>query len=336
MRVFVTGGTGLIGRRLVRRLAERGDTPVVLTRRPAQARRHEELRGVELIEGDPMVAGSWQEHVHGCDAVIHLAGENIFGKRWDPEVKRLIRDSRVYGTGQVVAAIARAERRPAVLVQGSAIGYYGTHGDEELDESSPSGTDFMAVVCREWEDAARPVEDLGVRLAVVRTGIVLALGEGALGVMTPIFKLPGGAAPVGSGANPFLPGSGRQWMSWIHLEDIVGIFLLAIDHAEARGPINGTSPNPVRNADFAKALASVLWKPYAPWRIALPIGPPDVLLRLILGEVADVVAKGQRVLPRKAQALGYSFLYPELLGALREIFGVGEGERSPASAASAS
>lgn len=335
MRVFVTGGTGLIGRRLVRRLVERGDTPVVLSRRGGAARRHEELRGVELIQGDPVSGGPWQEHLSGCDAVVNLAGENLFGKRWNPELKRLIRDSRVYGTGNVVAAIARAAERPKVLVQASAIGFYGTHGDEELDESSPSGTDFMAVVCREWEEAAKPAEELGTRLAIVRTGIVLAQGEGALGVMTPIFKLPGGAAPIGSGSNPLLPGSGRQWMSWIHLEDIVGIFLTALDSPEAHGPINGTSPNPVRNADFTRALASVLWKPYAPWRIALPIGPPDALLKVVLGEVADVVAKGQRVLPRRAQALGYVFEYPELLAALRQIFGVA-GPSPAAEAAAAS
>ncbi len=322
MRVFVTGGTGLIGRRLVQRLLERGDVPVVLSRQTATARRRVELRDVELIQGDPVSAGPWQDHVSGCDAVVNLAGENLFGKRWSTDVKRRIRDSRVYGTGNVAAAIARANERPRVLVQGSAIGYYGTHGDEQLDESSPSGSDFMAVVCREWEEAAQPVEALGTRLATVRTGIVLAPDEGALGVMTPIFKwLPGGAAPIGSGDNAFMPGRGQQWMSWIHLEDIVGILLLSLDRTDATGPINGTAPNPVRNAEFTKEMASILWKPTAFWRVALPIGPPDVVLKTFLGEVADVVAKGQRVLPRRAIDLGYTFIEPELRGALKRVFG---------------
>ena len=156
-----------------------------------------------------------------------------------------------------MAAIAKAKNRPKVLVQASAIGYYGPHGDEELTEDSPSGADFMAVVCREWEEAAHPAEARDVRVARIRIGVVLAREAGALGVMTPIFRW-GAAAPIGSGGEPFKPGSGRQWMSWIHIDDIVGIFLLALDNPEARGPINGTAPHPVRNADFSKALARVL------------------------------------------------------------------------------
>lgn len=321
MRVFVTGGTGLIGRHLVMRLRERGDTPVVLTRHIDNARRRDELRGVELVQGDPMVAGPWQDYVSGCDAVVNLAGHNIFQGRWNADNKRLIRDSRVYGTGNVLAAIARAEQRPATLVQGSAIGYYGAHDDEELDESAPSGSDYLAVVCREWEEAARPAVDLGVRLATVRIGVVLAKGEGALGTMTPLFKFAPGT-PVGNGGSLFVPASGRQWMSWIHLSDIVGILLLALDNPAAHGAINGTSPNPVRNADFARTLSSVLRTPLTFWRFFVPIGPPDPLLRLVLGEVADVIVKGQRVLPVRAQQLGYTFSYPNLNDALRQIFGV--------------
>jgi uncharacterized protein (TIGR01777 family) len=152
-------------------------------------------------------------------------------------------------------------------------------------------------------------------VAKIRTGIVLARGEGALGVMTPIFRwLPGGAAPVGSGGGLLTPASGRQWMSWIHIDDIVGIYLLALDHPEARGPINGTAPNPVRNAEFSKTLAKVLWRPF------VPFGPPDSLLELVLGEVAQVVTKGQKVLPAKAQSLGYTFRYPNLAEALRALF----------------
>ncbi|HWE35444.1 MAG TPA: TIGR01777 family oxidoreductase [Isosphaeraceae bacterium] len=324
MRVFVTGGTGLIGRALIRKLLGRGDGVVVLSRSPEKARGLPALKGAEVVAGDPGKEGDWRRAVDGCDAVVNLVGHNIFDGRWTAEVKRTIRDSRVYATEHVVAAMNQAERRPGVLVNASAIGYYGPHGDEELTEGSPSGSDFMAVVCREWEDATHPAAEHGARVALVRTGVVLARGEGALGVMTPIFKyLPGGAAPVGGGGNPLAPGSGKQWMSWIHLDDIAGIFLTAIDHPDARGPINGTSPNPVRNAEFARVLARTLrkWGWTGLWPPFVPVGPPDVLLRLVLGEVAQVVTEGQRVLPSKAQSLNYSFRFPDLESALADLFG---------------
>ncbi len=318
MRVLITGGSGLIGGRLVRRLLEAGDRPVVVSRRADVLRRDPATREYEVVQGDPTTAGHWQEAVDGCDAVVNLVGHNVFAERWNAEVKRKIRDSRVYGTEHVVAAISAAKVRPRVLVQGSAIGYYGPHGDEELDEGAPSGADFLAVVCREWEDASAPVEALGVRRAIVRIGVVLAPGDGALKVMTPLFKL-GPGVPVG-GSGGLAPARGRQWMSWIHIDDIVGILEMALRNPEAAGPINGVAPHPVRNADFARALSGTLWEPYAPWRVFLPFGPPDLLLRLILGEVADVVAKGQRVVPRKAAQLGYVFRHPDLAEALASLF----------------
>jgi uncharacterized protein len=315
MRVFITGGTGMIGRRLVQRLIARGDVPVLLSRKADEARRDPNLRGLQVVQGDPSKEGPWEESVDGCDAVVNLAGQNVFAGRWNAEIKRQIRDSRVYGAEHVVGAIEKAKQRPKVLVQGSAIGYYGAHGDEELTESSPSGSDFLAVVCRELEDAARQVEPLGVRLATVRTGVVLAGGEGALAVMTPIFRwLPGGAAPVGNGGYPFRPATGLQWMSWIQIDDIVGLLLLALDHPEATGPINGTGPNPSRNVDFSRALARVLHRPF------LPFGPPDLVLELAIGEMAKVVTKGQKVLPSRAVQLGYHFLYADLHEALRAAF----------------
>jgi uncharacterized protein len=315
MRVFITGGTGMIGRRLVQRLLARGDVPVILSRNSDETRRNPGLQGVQVVQGDPSKDGPWQEAVDGSDAVVNLAGQNVFSGRWNAEIKRAIRDSRVYGAEHIVGAIEKARERPKVLVQGSAIGYYGAHNDEELTESSPSGSDFLAVVCRELEDAAHQVEPLGVRLATVRTGVVLAKGEGALAVMAPVFQwLPGGAAPVGNGGHLFKPATGLQWMSWIHIDDILGLFLLALDHPEARGPINGTSPNPVRNVDFSRALAKVLHRPF------LPFGPPDLVLELALGEMAKFVTKGQKVLPRKALELGYQFLYPDLLEALNAAF----------------
>jgi len=232
MRVFITGGTGMIGRRLVRTLRDRGDVPVVLSRKSDETRRDPSFRDTQVVQGDPSKEGPWQDAVDGCDAVCNLAGQNVFGARWSAEIKRQIRDSRVYGAEQVVAAIARASQKPRVLVQGSAIGYYGNHDDEELTESSPSGSDFLAVVCRELEEAAAQVEPLGVRLATIRTGVVLARGEGALAVMEPIFKL-GGATPIGNGGHALRPAKGRQWLSWIHADDILGIFLLALDNPDA-------------------------------------------------------------------------------------------------------
>ena len=315
MRVFITGGTGMIGRRLVRRLVDRGDVPVVVSRKSDETRREADFRGVQVVQGDPSKEGPWQESVDGCDAVCNLAGQNLFAARWNAEIKRQIRDSRVYGAEHVVAAIARAQNPPKVLVQGSAIGYYGPHDDEELTEASPSGSDFLAVVCRELEEAAGQVEPLGVRLATIRTGVVLAKGEGALGVMTPIFKL-GGASPVGNGGSLFKPATGRQWISWIHVDDILGIFLLALDHPDARGPINGTAPSPSRNVDFSRALARELHRPF------LPFGPPDLALEVMLGEVARAVTKGQKVLPARALGLGYSFVHSDLAEALKAAFEV--------------
>jgi uncharacterized protein (TIGR01777 family) len=311
MRVFLTGGTGLIGHGLVRALIGRGDRPIIVSRSADRARLDTSLKGAEVVQGDPTIAGGWQGAVDGCDAVVNLAGQNIFAQRWSPSVTDKIRNSRVRGTENVVAAIAQARNRPKVLVQASAIGYYGPCGEAELTEASPPGHDFMAQVCQAWEAAAQPSAALGVRLAVIRTGVVLARGAGALGVMTPIFNW-GPGAPIGGR----IVGRGHQWLSWIHLEDIVGIFMLGLDRAEASGPINGTAPEPLRNSAFAKALTKALHRRW----IYLPWGPPDAILKLMLGEVANLVTTGQKVLPRKAGALAYRFQFPELAHALANLF----------------
>lgn len=318
MRVFITGGTGLIGRHLARGLLESGHHPVILSRRADHVRRDPAMWAYQVVPGDPTTPGRWQDEIDGCDAVVNLAGHNIFAERWSTAVKARIRDSRVYAAEQVLAAIRRAQEKPKVYVQGSAVGYYGPTGDEELTEASPPGSDFLARVCRETEEISEPLDSMGVRRAVVRTGVVLARDEGALDVMAPIFKI-GPGTPVGSGG-ALGPAHGRHWMSWIHIDDIVGILRLALENTDARGPLNGTAPNPVRNADFARAFSAVLRTRLTPWRFYLPVGPPDMLLRMVLGEVAHVVATGQRVLPTKPLALGYIFRYPELAGALRAIF----------------
>jgi uncharacterized protein (TIGR01777 family) len=318
MRVIITGGSGLIGRNLARVLLESGHHPVILSRQADHVRRDPAMWAYQVIPGDPTAPGRWQDEIDGCDAVVNLAGHNVFAERWSTAVKAKIRDSRVYAAQQVLAAIRRASSKPRVYVQGSAIGYYGPKGDEELTEASPPGSDFLARVCRETEETTESLESIGVRRAVVRTGIVLAPHEGALKMMTPIFKLSPGV-PIGSDGR-LGPASGQQWMSWIHIDDIVGIFKLAVENAEAHGPLNGTAPNPVRNAEFARTFSAVLRKRLTPWRFYLPAGPPDLVLRMLLGEVATVIATGQRVLPSKPLSLGYNFRYPELAGALREIF----------------
>jgi uncharacterized protein (TIGR01777 family) len=317
MRVFIAGGTGLIGRSLARALLDSGHQPIILSRNADSVRRDREMWPYQVIAGDPTKPGLWQDEVDGCDAVVNLAGHNIFADRWNAETKRKIRDSRVFSAEQLVTAIKTARSRPKVFVQGSAVGFYGPEGDQEFTESSPSGTDFLAVVCRECEDVSRTIDQLGVRRAIVRTGIVLAASAGALKIMTPIFKF-GPGAPIGSGGG--LVAKGDQWMSWIHLDDIVGIFKLALEKDNAAGPLNGTAPHPVRNAEFAKTFSGVLKKPFTPWRVYLPFGPPDGLLRLALGEVATIVTTGQKVLPAKPLELGYVFKYPHLVDALRAIF----------------
>lgn len=322
MRIFLTGGTGMIGRPLLDRLRGRGDEVTIVSRSADAIRRDPSYRGVRVVPGDPTMAGRWQDEVDGADAVFNLAGHNIFAERWSGRVRARIRDSRVYTTENLVAAVRGARARPSVFIQGSAVGYYGHCGDERLTEADPSGADFLAVACRELEQAAAPVAELGIRLASVRTGVVLGRGQGALGVMVPIFRW-GGAAPVGSGGRPWHPGRGRQWISWIHLDDIVGLFQLALDRPEAAGAINGTAPEPVRNVDFARELARALHRPM------LPIGPPDLLLSLMLGGVAGTVTTGQRTVPARALALGYSFEHPDLAEAIRSALrGPGRAGRS--------
>jgi uncharacterized protein (TIGR01777 family) len=294
MRVAVTGATGLIGRRVVATLKERGDEVTALSRDPQHGERWDPMR-------EPAPAQALARH----DAVVHLLGENI-AQRWSAAAKQAIRDSRVTGTRNLVQGIGELTEaeRPRVLVSGSAIGYYGAHGEEPIDEDVPAGRDFLAQTCQAWEAEADAAKQYGVRVVKIRTGVVLDREGGALAKMLPPFKL-GVGGPVAGG---------RQYISWVHPQDLVGIVLAAIDDVRWQGAINATAPQPQRNSDFSKALGRVLHRPSL-----LPV--PAAGLKLMYGEMAEIVTTGARVLPAKALVLGYEFHYPELEAALRAALG---------------
>lgn len=298
MRVTVTGATGLIGSRLVERLRARGDLVTVLSRNPEAARVR--LGAVEAVGWDPLAGPAPAAALAGRDAVVHLAGEPV-AQRWDAEAKRRIRASRETGTANLVAGLSAADPRPRVLASASAVGYYGPRGDEPIDEQTTPGDDFLARVCVAWEHAALAAQDLGVRVTRVRTGVVLDPGGGALAKMLGPFKL-GAGGPVAGG---------RQWMPWIHADDLAGLYLAALDGDDAwAGPLNACAPSPVTNADFSKALGRALHRP-----AVAPV--PALAIKLLYGEMATIVTTGQRAVPRRALALGHAFEHPELDAALR-------------------
>jgi len=290
MKITVTGASGLIGSKLVERLRARGDEVATLSRNPSSPGA---VRWLPEQEPAPAAALS------GSDAVIHLAGENV-AQRWSDDAKRRIRSSRELGTRNLVAGIEAADPRPRVLVSASAVGYYGPHGDEELDEDTPPGDDFLAEVCVVWEREAQRAAELGLRVVCVRTGVMLDKAGGALAKMLPFFKL-GVGGPVAGG---------DQYMPWIHVDDVVGIFLAALDGDAWQGPVNASAPAPVTNKTFSKALGRALHRPaFAP--------VPGLAIHALYGEMAEIVTQGQRVIPRRAQEHGYAFAHPDLDEALR-------------------
>jgi hypothetical protein len=299
MRVFVTGATGLIGNALCAALAGRGHAVTALSRAPDAARRLP--AGVRVVKGDPAEAGAWQEELAGCDACVHLAGEPIAEGRWTAEKKRRLRTSRVDSTARVAEVIR--SRGPTVLVQGSAVGFYGERGDEALDESSAAGEGFLADLSREWEAAAAPA-GARARVVLLRTGVVLAREGGALPKLVLPFRFLAGG-PIGDGA---------FWFPWIHLQDEVGLALLALEDGRARGPLNATAPEPVKNRDLARAIGRTLGRPSF-------VRTPVAAVRLALGEAAGAVLASQRVLPRRALELGHAFRFPEIGAALRDLLG---------------
>jgi len=297
MNITITGATGFIGRRLIERLSSEPHQFHVLSRGT-------NIKfgdtAVWISKWDPMVEDPPPESLANADAIVHLAGEPV-AQKWTPEAKSKIRESRVRSTERLVRALSAQPRRPAVLVCGSAIGIYGSRGDEILTESSAPGNDYLAEVCREWEKQAAKAESLGIRVARVRTGIVLGKGGGALAKMLPPFKMFVGGRI----------GSGKQWMSWIHLDDLVGIICHALVNP-MNGAFNGTAPKPVTNAEFTSELAGALGRP-----ALFPV--PAFALKAMFGEMAEMLLGGQRVLPKATEATGYRFQYPELGPALRNI-----------------
>lgn len=304
-RVIITGATGLIGRKLAAALAKRGYQIVVFSRSPEKARAA--LPGAaEYVEWSAAERGPWFAAVEGAHAIIHLAGapisKGLLGFRWTPEIKAEIRDSRVIGTRGIVNAIAAAQRRPQALICASGIGYYGFRGGEPLDEAASPGADFVAQICVGWEAEAARAEQLGVRAAYIRTGLLLDPESGVLPQIMLPFKLFTGG--------PVLPGT--QYYSWIHPDDLIDIYMLALEDARVRGPINATAPTPETNRAFAETLGRVMGSPA--W---LPV--PEFSLRATLGEMADLVVHGQRAMPRRVQELGYQFHYTQLEPALRDL-----------------
>ena len=303
MRVTVTGATGLIGRRLVAALRERGDEVTVLSRDPARARASLGQADVQAAAWDPAAGPAPAEALAGRDAVVHLAGEPI-AQRWSAGAKERIRASREAGTANLVAGIAAAEPRPGVLVSASGVGYYGPRGDEVVTEGSAAGDDFLAQVCVAWEREAEQATGLGVRVVRLRQGVVLDPSGGALAKMLPPFRL-GAGGPVAGG---------RQYLPWIHLDDLVALQLRALDDASWEGAYNACAPEPVTNRDFSKALGRALRRP-----AVAPV--PAFALRLLYGDMAEIVTEGQRAVPERARAAGFAFAHADLDKALRDALG---------------
>jgi len=299
VKIAITGATGFIGSRLVKRLLDLEHQPVILTRNRAKATRL--FPDLEIVGYTPTESGSWQDAIAGCDGVVNLAGEPIGENRWTPERKQAILNSRQLGTRRIVEAISQAQSKPSVLVNASAVGYYGTSETATYTETSPPGDDFLAQVCQAWEAEAQKVKEAGVRLVILRFGIVLGDG-GALAKMLPPFQLFAGG-PIGSG---------RQWFSWIHREDLVNLIINALTRNDMEGVFNATAPNPVRMSEFCQTLGDVLNRPS--W---LPV--PSIALEALLGEGAKVVLEGQKVLPKRTTSCDFNYRYPNVKPALADI-----------------
>lgn len=294
MNILITGGTGFIGTPLGRELRNSGHTVVVTTRHQSDSRE-------KLTWNPPALIPS--EVISGFDAVINLAGEPVAPGRWTKKRKELIMSSRIQTTRSLVESIKKAASKPKVLISASAIGYYGAHGDEYVTEDTPPASDFLAKVCKAWEAEAMKAQELGIRVVLIRIGGVLESDGGALPkMMTPFKFFLGG--PIGSG---------KQWFSWIHRDDVVSIIKYALESESVSGPVNAVSPNPVTNKEFSSALGKALHKPS--W-----LAVPAFVIKLTLGELGGMLLTGQRVMPEKILRSGYKFKYSNLEDALKAIF----------------
>ncbi|RPJ04495.1 MAG: TIGR01777 family protein [Deltaproteobacteria bacterium] len=301
MKILVTGGTGFVGKQLISRFVREGHEVTILTR--SLKGPGESLKGIAFVQGDPTRKGPWQGVIPNHDVIINLAGATIF-KRWSDQYKKMIRESRIFTTRNVVEGIPAKSDKKITLFSTSAVGYYGFHGDEELDEDSPPGNDFLARLATEWEAEAMKAKEKGARVVITRFGIVLGEGGGALGQMIPLFKKYVGG-PIGNG---------EQWFSWVHIKDLAEAFVFLMNHLDIEGPVNVCAPNPVRNRDLAKALGRVLHRPSF-----LPA--PGLMIKWVLGEFGSVILEGQRVLPRRLLKAEFPFQYPDIDKALQSIVG---------------
>jgi hypothetical protein len=306
MRVVITGGTGLIGQRLVKSLAEDGHQVVILSRNPHQDGPLPAT--VSFAKWDAKTAEGWAQQVDDADAIVNLAGESIAGDgflpaRWTPDRKRAIVNSRVNAGKALIEAMRKAVNKPAVLIQSSAVGYYGPRKAEEITEDTPAGKDFLADVCKQWEASTAEAEAMGIRRAIIRTGVVLSTQGGALPRQSFPFRLFAGG-PLGSG---------KQYYPWIHIDDEIAAIRYLIDNPAASGAYNLTAPNPVTNAQFSRALGRVMKRPSI-----VPV--PGFSFKLLFGEVSTVLLDGQRAIPARLKEMGYDFRFPQPEGALHDLF----------------
>lgn len=300
MRIIITGGTGLIGQALVGSLAEDRHEIIILSRTPERDLPLPD--GVRLEGWDARTAEGWGSLADGADAVVNLAGESIAAGRWTDTRKRRILESRLNAGHALVQALETAQNKPRVVIQSSAVGYYGPCGDEEITEDTPPGDDFLARVAIEWEASTAPVEEMGVRRAIVRGGVVLSPDGGALPRLLLPFKFFAGG-PLGGG---------QQWLPWIHIADEVAAIRFLIEHEAASGPFNLAAPNPLTNADFGQVLGKVLGRP-----AVMPA--PAFAMRMAFGEMSTVLLDGQRAVPRRLLDMGFNFRFPEAESALRDL-----------------
>ncbi len=297
MKVLITGASGLVGTELQKSFTQKGYEMLLASRKEPTDERH--------IQWSIEEGFSEPAKLEGIDAVVHLAGENVSGFRWTDEKKKAIRDSRVLGTRNVVDAISKLKNKPKVFVASSAIGFYGERGDEEVTESSAAGDNFLAGVCKEWEAESRRAEDAGIRTVLLRTGIVLSKDGGALGTMLLPFKLGVGG----------VVGSGKQWMSWISMDDEIAVINYVIENENIRGAVNSASPHPVTNHEFTKTLGEVLYRP-----TFLPL--PEFAVSMVFGEMGDaLLLASTKVMPKRLEDAGFEFKYPDLKTAIQHAVG---------------